>query len=187
MTRRKLLIEILLFAIGIVALYFGVYKGSMLVLGSGQSLGEKQDSLTRWENRQSIVQALNNKVKDATFKDELHIAMPLNPKTGEFLTSVQGAAQKAGVIIQSFSPSSSNLENQVNLNESAQTDTIQPATLASYSTDLSVSGEYSQIYAFLDNLEKIKRVMQISQINISKTESSTLTANISLVVYYLKN
>lgn len=187
MNKQKIVIEILFFLVGLVALYFGVYKGAMLVLNAGKILGQEQDSLARWENRQSIVQVLNNKVKDLAFKDELHLAMPVNEKTGEFLKSVQGAAQSAGIAIKNFTPSNFNAESSATISETAAKDEIQPAKMALYSVDITVEGTYEKIYAFLNNLEKIKRVTQVSQVNIAKNSGDVLTANINIIVYYLQD
>ncbi|MDD3773965.1 MAG: type 4a pilus biogenesis protein PilO [Patescibacteria group bacterium] len=186
MNKQKIIIEILFFLIGILALYFGIYKGSMLVLNSGKTLGEEQDSLVRWQNRQAIVQELNNKVKDLTFKDELHLAIPVDQKTGDFLKIVQGAAQNAGVSIRNFAPSDNSIETMTTI-EAVNQDIVRPAQMASYSVDMTVNGTYEKIYQFLNNLEKVKRVMQIKQVDVAKTGADDLTVNLNLVVYYLKN
>jgi len=183
MSRKKILTEIVIFLAGILVLYFGVYKGIFLVLDSGKTLGERQDSLARWENRQSIVQALNNKVKSTTLKSELNLALPVNEKTGDFLSSIQGAAQKSGVAIKNFTPSNNLAEISTSVETS--TDAIKVAKLAYYSVDLTAVGSYEKIYDFTVNLEKIERVVQIKQVDMEKTNDDILTTNFNLTVYYL--
>jgi len=184
MKSQKIIIEIILFLIGLLALYFGVYKGATLVLNSGEILANEQSSLARWENRQNIVQALSEKVKETTFKEELHLAMPKSENSAQFLKSIQGAAQSSGVAIKNFSISdSSSLSPSTSATSS---DDIQPAELASYIVDLTAVSNYQNIYKFMNNLEKIKKVAQVNQINISKTGDNSLTVNLNLVVYYIK-
>lgn len=183
MNRQKIIVEIAIFLIGILALYFGIYQGSMLVLNSGKVLGDSQSSLARWENRQSIVQALNTQVANLSLKDQLTLAMPSSERTGDFLVNIQGAAQSAGVTISSFSPSANN--SQAPAVAQNQTDTITPAQIVSYSINITTTGNYSQISTFLVNLEKIKRVTQIKQVDLEKVGDDSLTANLNVIVYYL--
>ena len=184
MNRQKIIVEILIFLIGFLGLYFGIYQGSILVLNSGKILGEQQDSLARWQNRQAIVQELNNKVKDLTFKDELHLAIPVNQKTGDFLKIIQGAAQASGVSVKNFVPSDVSTSKTV-IDDVTSSNAISPAQLASYNVDLTVNGSYEKVYSFLNNLEKVKRVMQIKQVNLASTGDNNITTNLNLVVHYL--
>jgi ethanolamine utilization microcompartment shell protein EutS len=185
MNRQKIIIEISIFLVGILVLWFGVYQGIVLVFNAGKTLGSQQDSLVRWQNRQSIVQALNNTVQNLTLKDQLHLAVPVSQSTADFLKSLQGAAQNASVSIVNFTPSDNS--SQINASSSTSTDSITPATMASYTVDLTVSGSYANTYTFLSNLEKIERVMQVTQVNITQTGSNVLTTDLNLTVYYLQN
>jgi len=183
---KGFLIELLIFIFGILIIYFGIYKGFLLLSSSGEELSQKQQTLQEWQAKQELVKSLSDKIQDNTLKEDLSLSFPARKATAELLSSLQAAAVKSGVSISSFSP------GNITIAATAEEPTSTPALTApstyrisSYATSLLVRGNYKQVYNYLNYLEKIKQVTQMRSFNLTKGDNDTIVTNITLIIYYI--
>jgi len=180
---NKVLTEVVIFIVGILIIYFGIYKGIYLLSSSGQELGEKKILLSDWERRVELVNSLKQKIEDMSLKEELSLAFPARKSTAELLASIHSAALKAGVSLFSFAPGEGGVIKESELAEGSAS--VSSYRVFLYNINLKVKGDYKQIYNFIGFLEKIKQVSRIQSISLSKGEGDIILGDINLVIYYL--
>ncbi len=173
--KKDSLVAIGLVVLGLVVLYFGIYQGATLLFASGKELEEVREEVANWRARQDIVRALKEKIKENTFQKELEIALPERSATADLLASIEAAAFQSQVSLSDFSPASLS-KNSTN---------VEGSGVVSYEVNLNVEGAYDNVKAFVSRLEKIKRVLRVDTVELTKTADGNINAALKLVVYYL--
>jgi len=173
----KSILSILLFVVGFVIIYFGLYQGTILMLNSAGELSEKKIALGDWEAKQDLVRQLEEKIKTLTLREELNLAFPERPSTAELLKSIQAAAQESNISLTSF-------VSRVSEQPAAQEEGFYIGT---FDLDLQASGDYEGLEKFIKKLEKIKRVLRLEGIALAKGEGEAIDASLNLAVYFLSS
>jgi Tfp pilus assembly protein PilO len=114
----------------------------------------------------------SQKPEDQNKLNALTAQVPDNPQLDVALNSLQDAANAAGVQLTSVGPSSPNSASSGS-----------SGGLPAIAISVTCNGSYSQIMAFVTNLDKATRTFVVTNTNISGT-GAKLSAQIGASVYY---
>lgn len=109
--------------------------------------------------------------KDTQELAQFSTAVPDNPRLDDAVREIQQAATAAGVSLSSLSPAAPTAQSS----STSGTPAI--------SVNMSVTGGYSQLMAFLSNLTKMPRTLVVTAVNISGT-GNILSAQINSQIFY---
>ena len=154
---------------------FGMPTWDRISLLKG-AVEEREDILSDREDILKKIEILNQQYRDKT-SDVARISsiVPSSKSTAELVSTVEAITQQTGLQLTEITTGGDSKKQQ------------EPQIM---SIELGLTGSYPSLTAFLDLLEKNLRIMDVFEINISRTAASGAQAELSFRVkanaYYIK-
>lgn len=170
---------ILLF--GTVALMLAVLPGIRATLNLYGSLKEVEKEVQALSGKRTFLEALN----EDDLRDRLATlltAIPQEKSVPTIFTTVEGLAHTSGVSIVDMNLTSpGSLATAAATRQSASEKKIGASTLA---FSLTASGSYDQIRAFVGEINKVRRLFEVTSFNLSIGGDGLTQVHLSLTAFY---
>lgn len=180
----KAYLELILTAVAaIIFVVFAIRPTFVTIAKLYKEKGEKEKVIkTMEQKRQNLQKAESNFNSYQQQINLLDKVMPKTPKPNELVAQIEGISYRAGILILSHE-----------INEVALVKTTEPApegTPQSFEINLTITGEYSQVYQFINDLENFRRPFNFKLVSLRLSEDASdeifndIIANLSLEAYY---
>lgn len=113
-------------------------------------------------------------------------ALPTNSSLPEIIYQIEGLAQKNNLTLNSLTFMPVDIINK-NPKQKSVSKTFSPASEIGF--DLTIKGNYENIKAFLDSLEKLRRIIIVDSFRLNQTkveEETTMNLNLAGRAFYIE-